>query len=78
VRILTHLLLGCDVGHTEGQCKADALHIARAVVNGMEDCLRWNCTPIANAALRSSIAAAYHSAGFDVPLICTPEAFLEA
>ena len=57
---------------------ADALHIAIAVVNGMDDLLTWNCTHIANAALRGRIEAACRSRGFSVPIICTPEELLEA
>jgi predicted nucleic acid-binding protein len=33
----------------------DALHIAVAVVNGMDYLLTWNCTHLANAALRTKI-----------------------
>jgi hypothetical protein len=57
---------------------ADALHIAIAVVNGMDYLLTWNCTHIANAALRSKIEAVSRSQGFEVPIICTPEELLEA
>ena len=56
---------------------ADALHIAIAVVNGMDYLLTWNCTHIANAALRSRIEAVCRSHGFEVPIICTPEELLE-
>jgi hypothetical protein len=56
---------------------ADALHIAIAVVNGMDYLLTWNCTHIANAALRSRIEAVCRSKGFEVPIICTPEELLE-
>jgi hypothetical protein len=56
---------------------ADALHIAIAVVNGMDFLLTWNCTHIANAALRSRIEAICRSKGFEVPIICTPEELLE-
>ncbi len=56
---------------------ADALHIAIAVVNGMDYLLTWNCTHIANAALRSRIEAVCRSKGFAVPIICTPEELLE-
>jgi predicted nucleic acid-binding protein len=48
---------------------ADALHIAIAVVNGMDYLLTWNCTHIANAALRGRIDAACRSRGFRVPII---------
>ena len=56
---------------------ADALHIAIAVVNGMDYLLTWNCTHMANAALRSRIEAVCRSHGFEVPIICTPEELLE-
>ncbi len=56
---------------------ADALHIAIAVVNGMDYLLTWNCTHIANAALRSRIEAVCRSRGFVVPIICTLEELLE-
>jgi hypothetical protein len=57
---------------------ADALHIAIAVVNGMDYLLTWNCTHIANAVLRSQIATVCRSKGFEVPIICTPDELLEA
>jgi hypothetical protein len=52
---------------------ADALHIATATIHGMEYLLTWNCTHIANAALRPRIEAVCRGAGFEPPLICTPE-----
>lgn len=55
----------------------DALHIAMAVVNGMDYLLTWNCTHIANAALRSPIEAICRSKGYEPPVICTPEELLE-
>ena len=57
---------------------ADALHIAIAVVNGMDYLLTWNCTHIANAVLRSQIETVCRSKGFAVPIICTPDELLEA
>jgi hypothetical protein len=54
----------------------DALHIAVATVNGMDYLLTWNCTHIANAALRSSIEAKCRESGYDPPVICTPEELL--
>jgi len=56
---------------------ADALHIAIAVVSGMDYLLTWNCTHIANAALRSAIESICRSRGYDVPIICTPEELLQ-
>jgi predicted nucleic acid-binding protein len=52
---------------------ADAVHIATAAVHGMQYLLTWNCTHIANAALRPRIEAACRAAGCEPPLICTPE-----
>ena len=52
---------------------ADALHIATAAANGMDYLLTWNCTHIANAALRGRIEAVCRDAGFEPPAICTPE-----
>jgi predicted nucleic acid-binding protein len=52
---------------------ADAVHIATAAVHGMQYLLTWNCTHIANAALRARIEATCRAAGFEPPLICTPQ-----
>jgi len=55
----------------------DALHVALAVVHGMDFLLTWNCTHIANAAVRPQIEAACWKAGFRPPVICTPLELLE-
>ena len=52
---------------------ADSLHIATAAVHRMKDLLTWNCTHIANVVLRPKIEAVCRAAGFEPPLICTPE-----
>jgi hypothetical protein len=52
---------------------ADALHIAIAAVHGMDYLLTWNCTHIANVTLRPRIEAVCRAAGYEPPLICTPE-----
>jgi hypothetical protein len=51
----------------------DAIHIAIAAVNGMEILVTWNCRHIANAVLRPRIEDACRNAGYDCPVICTPE-----
>ena len=56
----------------------DALHVAIAVLNGMDYLLTWNCTHIANAAIRGKIEAACRAAGMQAPIICTPEELTEA
>jgi hypothetical protein len=55
----------------------DALHIALAVVHGMDYLLTWNCTHIANATLRNKIEAVCRSKGYEPPVICTPEELAE-
>jgi hypothetical protein len=51
----------------------DAVHIAIAAVNGMDFLVTWNCRHIANAILRPKIEDACRNAGYDCPVICTPE-----
>ena len=51
----------------------DALHIAIACVNGMDYLLTWNCKHIANAKMRSKIEKVCRDAGYEPPIICTPE-----
>ena len=55
----------------------DAIHIAVAVVNGMDYLLTWNCTHIANAAIRSKIERTCRDRGLEPPIICTPEELME-
>jgi len=55
----------------------DALHIAIATVHGMHYLLTWNCTHIANAAIRSDIEDICRARGYEPPVICTPEELLE-
>jgi hypothetical protein len=54
-----------------------ALHIAVAVVMGMDYVLTWNCTHIANAVIRPKIEDACRQLGYDPPVICTPEELME-
>ena len=51
----------------------DAYHIAIAAVNGVQFLVTWNCRHIANAAMRGPIEAVCRNAGFDPPVICTPD-----
>ncbi len=55
----------------------DALHVALATVNGIDYVLTWNCTHIANAALQHKIEAICRSAGYNPPIICTPQQLME-
>jgi hypothetical protein len=55
----------------------DAVHIAVAVINGMDYLLTWNCTHIANAGIRARIEKICRDAGLQPPVICTPEELME-
>ena len=57
------------------RAKADAYHIATAAVHGLDYLITWNCTHIANPALRPRIESVCRAAGFEPPLICTPNQF---
>jgi predicted nucleic acid-binding protein len=52
---------------------ADAMHIAVAAVHGIEYLLTWNMSHIANAELRPMIERVCRTAGFEPPVLCTPE-----
>lgn len=56
----------------------DAVHIAVAVVNRVDYLVTWNCTHIANAAIRGKIEQTCRGAGRQTPVICTPEELMEA
>ncbi len=51
----------------------DAIHIAVAVVNGMDFLLTWNCAHIANARIEREISSLCQEKGLQSPVICTPE-----
>ena len=55
----------------------DALHIALAVVNGIQYLVSWNFRHIVNAAVRSTIERICRDAGYEPPTICTPEELLD-
>ena len=51
----------------------DAFHIAIAAINGVKYLLTWNFKHIANAALRGRIEQVCRDAGYEPPIICTPD-----
>lgn len=55
----------------------DALHIAIAVTNGVDYLLTWNCTHLANAAMRRAIDDACIALGYEPTVLCTPEELIE-
>jgi predicted nucleic acid-binding protein len=56
----------------------DAFHIAIATVNGVNYLLTWNFRHIANATLRGCIEQICRDAGFEPPIICTPDELMGA
>lgn len=55
----------------------DAAHVALATVHGLEFLVTWNCTHIANAAMRPRIDDVCRRSGFKPPIICTREELLQ-
>jgi hypothetical protein len=55
----------------------DAAHVALATVHEMDFLLTWNCTHIANAAIRTQIEDVCRSSGYRPPVICTPLELLD-
>jgi predicted nucleic acid-binding protein len=66
-----------DESALPAKAAVDAIHIAVAVVNGMDYLLTWNCSHIANAQIRAKIEQICRRAGLQPPVICTPEELME-
>lgn len=60
-------------GPLPNKAGADALHIAVAAVHGLDYLLTWNCRHIANARMYTAVAFKCRTAGYEPPVICTPE-----
>ena len=54
----------------------DAVHIAVTAVHQVHFLLTWNCRHIANATIFRDLQHIIMSAGYDMPVICTPEELL--
>jgi hypothetical protein len=61
------------VGPLPPKAAVDAVHVAASVVHRMDYLLTWNCTHLANAALRTKIDQMCRSKGYLPVVICTPE-----
>ncbi len=66
-----------ELGAVPREAAADAVHIAIAVTNGAEYLVTWNFRHIANAAMRVRIERACREAGYEPPVICTPNELME-
>ena len=60
-------------GGIPSKARLDALHIAIAATNGLDYLLTWNCRHIANARILPAVYSVCSDAGYDPPLICTPQ-----
>lgn len=63
-------------GALPSKARIDAVHIAVATLRGMDYLLTWNCKHIANAMIRRKIEKISESAGYELPVICTPDGLL--
>lgn len=56
---------------------SDALHIALASVHRIGYLVTWNFKHIANPFLRDRLRSAVEKAGFELPVMCSPEELLQ-
>lgn len=54
----------------------DALHVAVAARHGIDYLLTWNCRHLANATISEHVRRACRVAGYEPPVICTPQSLL--
>jgi len=66
-----------ETGAVPAHAEEDALHVAIAVVNGIDYLVTWNMRHIANATMRHRIDDCCRTAGYDPTVICTPAALME-
>jgi len=59
------------------RAEIDAYHLAIAAVNKLNYLLTWNCRHLANASMQKIIERVCKKAGYDCPVICTPEQLTE-
>ena len=61
------------VGPMPPKAAVDAVHVAASVVHRVDYLLTWNCTHLANAAIRIKIDQMCRSRDYPPVVICTPE-----
>lgn len=66
-----------SAGSLPREAGQDALHIAIAVINSVDYLVTWNLRHMANAPVRAEVGRACRRAGYQPPVICTPEELLE-
>ena len=73
--LATQLMICHAIPETEPR---DAAHVAIAAVHGIKYLVTWNFTHIANPTTRGKIEQVCRAAGFEPPIICTPDELMEA
>ena len=62
-----------DEGAIPSSRAEDALHISLATIHGMDFLLTWNFRHINNAEMKARIRTIIEAAGYESPVICSPE-----
>ncbi len=68
------LIAGDAIPETEPR---DAVHISLAAIHGLEYLVTWNFKHIADAVTRTAIESICRNAGYEPPIICTPDELTE-
>jgi predicted nucleic acid-binding protein len=66
-----------ESGIVPPKAASDALHIAVASVHRIDYLVTWNFKHIANPFIRDRLRLAVASAGFDLPVMCSPDELLQ-
>ncbi len=66
-----------EAGLLPEKASPDGTHIALATVHAIDILLTWNCRHIANAFILGRLRRLIESRGYNAPVICTPEEFLQ-
>jgi len=61
------------LGPVPASAGPDAAHIAVAAFYGLDYLLTWNCKHIANATMLKSLTRVCSAAGYELPVLCTPD-----
>ena len=72
---LTEHLVGS--GALPARAARDAAHVAVAAAHGIDYLVTWNFAHIANAMAKRGIEIACRHAGFECPVICSPDELME-
>lgn len=66
-----------SAGIVPAKAASDSLHIAVASIHEIDYLVTWNFKHIANPFLRDRLRNAVNQAGFELPVMCSPEELLQ-